>query len=257
MTRRPAGRRTGDTVAIDGGYQYRALTAGPVVQRFWHHAKQVAIARLLPPAPGDYVLDIGCGSGVISDYLARAGAEVLAVDGSADAIAFAQRQFGSPRIEFRRGLVDDQFAVARPVDKAYCLELIEHIHRPQAQALLTHVRSVLRPGGELFLTTPNYHSAWPLIEWLMDRGGVAPRLAGEQHVTAYHAFRLRRLLTASGFVVRRLTSKCGLAPWLAPLNWRLAVRCQEAELSSPWHLGSVLVCVAQVPARPHQKAGPP
>ena len=39
-------RRTGDTVAIDGGYQHRALTKGPAPQRFWHHAKTLAIARL-------------------------------------------------------------------------------------------------------------------------------------------------------------------------------------------------------------------
>lgn len=241
---RNSGRRTGDEVAIEGGYQHRALTAGPPVQRFWHLAKQIAIARLLPPTPGDFVLDIGCGSGVISDYLARAGANVLAVDGSADAIAFARRQYGSPQIEFRLGLVDEHFKVDRPVDKIYCLELIEHIHYPQARTLLDHARAVLRPGGQIFLTTPNYRSAWPAIEWLMDQTGTAPKLAGAQHVEFYHAARLRRLLVESGFEVRSLTTKCGLAPWVAPLNRGLATRLQEAELASRWRLGSILVCVA-------------
>jgi 2-polyprenyl-3-methyl-5-hydroxy-6-metoxy-1,4-benzoquinol methylase len=238
-------RRIGDAVSIEGGYQHRALTAGHPVQRFWHFAKQLAITRLMPPAPGDFVLDIGCGSGVISDHLARAGATVLAVDGNADAIAFARHQYGSPQIEFRLGLIDEHFHLDRPVDKIYCLELIEHIHYPQARTLLDHARAVLRPGGRIFLTTPNYHSAWPAIEWLMDRTGATPKLAGAQHVEFYNVAKLRRLLVESGFEVQRLTTKCGLAPWVAPLSWGLATRLQEAELRSRWTFGSVLVCVAR------------
>ncbi len=239
-------RRTGDTVTIDGGYQYRALTSGNAVQRFWHAAKQQAILTLLPPAPGDSALDIGCGSGVISDLLARGGADVLAVDGSPDAIAFARRQFPSPRIEFRQGLVDEHFQVDRPVTSAYCLELVEHIHLPQVRALLGHLKAVMAPGGRLFLTTPNYHSAWPMIEWVMDRTGAAPELAGSQHVEHFHPAKLRRVLTDAGFVVDTLTTMCGGPPWVAPLSWRLAERWQVAELRSRWHLGSILVAVARL-----------
>jgi len=238
-------RRTGDSVAIDGGYQHRALTEGPAVQRFWHFAKKMAISRLLPPVPGDFALDIGCGSGVISGHLAQAGADVLAVDGNSDAIAFAEGQYGSPSTEFRLGLVDEDFHVDRPVDKVYCLELIEHIHYPQARLLLDHARSVMRPGGQIFLTTPNYRSAWPVIEWFMDRTGAAPELGGAQHVEFYHAAKLRNLLVESGFEVQRLTTKCGVAPWVAPLNWKLAERLQDSELSSRSRFGSILVCVAR------------
>ena len=246
MTRKD-NRRTGDEVAIDGGYQHRALHEGPVVQRFWHQAKQMAIAKLLPPVPDDYVLDIGCGSGVISHHLASAGAQVLAIDGNQHAIAFAERQYGSPDIEFRRGLVDEDFSVDRALDKAYCLELIEHIYYDQARTLLGHVHAALRPGGRIFLTTPNYRSAWPIIEWIMDRVGTAPKLADDQHVEFYHAGKLRRLVNDSGFELESLATKCGLAPWVAPLSWRLATRLQNTELSSSLLLGSILIAVAKKP----------
>lgn len=238
-------RRTGDTINIDGGYQHRALTSGPAMQRFWHHSKLMAISQLLPTAENDFVLDIGCGSGVISNHLAGTGASVLAIDGNEEAIAFAQRQYGSPQIEFRHGLVDEHFQVANPVDKAYCLELIEHIYYPQGRQLLGHIRTALREEGQIFLTTPNYHSTWPVIEWVMDHTGRAPQLAGDQHVEFFNPKKLREIMVDSGFEIQYLGTKCGFAPWVAPLSWSLAERLQTSELNSRRTFGSILVCVAK------------
>jgi len=240
-----AHRRTGDTVAIDGAYQHHALHHGPAVQRFWHHSKLMAISRLLPPGEGDLVLDIGSGSGVISNHLAASGASVLAIDGNESAIAFARKQYPSERIEFRLGLVDEYFQAERPLDKAYCLELIEHIHYPQGLQLLGHIRDALRPGGALFLTTPNYRSAWPVIEWVMDHSGRAPQLAGDQHVEFFNPGKLGEIMIEAGFEVQYLGTKCGLAPWVAPLSWGLAEKLQIRELKSRSRLGSVLVCVGK------------
>lgn len=83
-------RRIGDSIAIPGDYQYRALHDGPAVQRFWHHGKLAAAEAALHPVAGDVVLDVGCGSGVLSARLgAIPGVRVIGVDANADAIAFA------------------------------------------------------------------------------------------------------------------------------------------------------------------------
>ena len=101
-----APRRTGDTIAIDGAYQYRALTEGNPVQRFWHEAKQLVIDRFLPPEPGDFVMDVGCGSGVIANHLAEQGAEVIAVDGNG-------------RVAFKKAVLLGKSVCKRLVDELF------------------------------------------------------------------------------------------------------------------------------------------
>jgi len=175
-------RRLGDTVKIGGDYQYKALTQGNSIQRFWHFNKHLSIMRYLPPNSQDTIIDVGCGSGVITSFLGESGASVLGVDGNSEAIQFASEKFSRPNVDFRLGLVDDEFESTQDFDKIYCLEVIEHIYRNQAKNMLNNFWRLLKPGGQVFLTTPNYRSLWPLIEWSMDKLGLAPPLAEHQHV---------------------------------------------------------------------------
>ncbi|MCE5277342.1 MAG: methyltransferase domain-containing protein [Planctomycetaceae bacterium] len=236
-------RRTGDTTAIGGDYQHRALTQGPAVQRFWHYSKQLAVARLLPPAAGEFALDVGCGSGVISHYLAGRGASVLGIDANEAAIDFARSQGPGDGARFQCGLVDEAFALERPADKIYCLEVIEHLYADQGRRMLDVFAGLLARGGRVMLTTPNYASAWPLIERTMDLLHLAPPLREHQHVTHYTPRRLRRLCTDAGFTVERLMTQCFIAPWAAALSWRLAERLAAAEFRCDLRLGSILVAV--------------
>jgi 2-polyprenyl-3-methyl-5-hydroxy-6-metoxy-1,4-benzoquinol methylase len=236
-------RRLGDERAIPGDYQYRALHAGNAVQRFWHYNKQLTIARYLPSRPADLVLDVGCGSGVIADFLAQSGAAVIGIDASAAAIEFASRTFCRENLRFEKGLVDRSFEIPRPADAIFCLEVIEHVHPEQALEMLRIFHSRLAPGGRVYLTTPNARSAWPVLEWLLDTFGLAARMAGEQHVAAYSRRTLARLCEQAGFTIERLVTTCLFAPWLAPLSWRLAVSTHRLETGSPF--GCILVCVAR------------
>lgn len=242
-----AERRTGDAIAIPGDYQHRALHEGPAVQRFWHLSKQLAIQQLLPSQPGDFILDVGCGSGVISGFLGESGATVLGLDGSADAVAYATRTFANDHVSFRQALVDEHFSVDRPVDKIYCLEVIEHIYPPQAQRMLEIFCATLRPGGAVFMTTPNYRSLWPLIEWGMDRFSSAAHLSEDQHVAKYTPATLRALAGKTGLRVRSERTMSLAAPWLAPLGMGLARRVHDAEMSFHHGLGSICVIVLEKP----------
>lgn len=238
--------RTGDVAKIAGSYQFDALTKGNAVQRFWHANKQMAIQRYLPPQPSEFILDVGCGSGVIADFLAKSGATVWGIDGSEDAIAFAGKTFPQPNLSFHQGLVDERFQTDRPVDKLYCLEVIEHIYVDQGRQMLSNFYRTLRPGGAVFLTTPNYRSFWPLIEWTLDTLKLVPHLMDDQHVAKYHRSKLSDLAKSSGFMVEQMATTCFVAPWLAPLSWNLADKVNSME-TGRFFPGSILVAVLRKP----------
>lgn len=225
-----ASRRAGDTVAIPGDYQHRALHDGWAAQRYWHHGKLAEAERLLAPRSGDVILDAGCGSGVLAGRLGRSrGVHVVGVDGNPAAVGFARSQYGAPNVEFCEGLVDELDLADRRINKIAFLEVIEHVYPEQAEATLRCFRALLPPGGRLVVSTPNSLSPWPLIEFALDRSGLAPQLAEEQHVASYTRRSLCRLGERCGLRVVEARTIHFLAPWLAPIGWPVAAAAQAVE----------------------------
>jgi len=240
--------RTGDTVRIAGDYQHRARTQGFVIQRYWHGEKERVVRKFSAPRPGDRVLDVGSGSGVIADVLAQMGARVTGVDASEDAVSYARRTFARDNLDFRLGLVEEIDVPDESVDRTYCFELIEHIHDHQVRRLFETLKRVTKPGGVLTLTTPNYRGLWPLIELALDATGLVPRLAGDQHVTRFHRARLREMLIGAGWRLERLTTFSTFAPFLSVLGWGLAERVSALEDSLSLPFGNVILAIARKPA---------
>lgn len=233
----------GDAVSIAGDYQYRAMYSRNKVQRSWHQNKKFTISRYLPPNSGDHILDVGCGSGVISDYLGESGAEVLGIDANDEAIVFAQTQFHRPNVRFQHGYVDEDYHPPWPVDKIYCMEVIEHVYQEQFELMLNMFAKSLNSGGRVFITCPNQASMWPLIERLLDTSGGAPRLKGQQHVEKYTISKLTNLAKKAGFDVESVHTSCFIGPWMALLSWRLAEKIHEWETTPGLRWGSILVFV--------------
>jgi 2-polyprenyl-3-methyl-5-hydroxy-6-metoxy-1,4-benzoquinol methylase len=247
-------RRTGDRIAIPGEYQYRALHHGPAPQRFWHRAKLEEALALLRLAPGDRMLDAGCGSGILAAMAAMApitpGTRVLGVDANPAAIEFGSRTFARPNLSFRLGLVDELDELNGPpgsFEKISFLEVIEHLSRAQGGTILAQFAHLLTPGGRLVLTTPNRRSPWPLIEWLLDRLRLVPQLSGEQHEVLYDLGELRAMGEAAGLVLAEHRMIDTVAPWLA---WwpGLARLVHRAEVRLIRRHGCVMVLAFEKPA---------
>lgn len=99
------------------------------------------------------VLDIGCGAGLLSEALAKAGCDVLGLDASAEAIAAAQAHAAGQglRLRYRTGAAEALVGEKFPVITA--LEVIEHVAEPAA--FIATLSGLLEPGGMLFLSTLN------------------------------------------------------------------------------------------------------
>lgn len=86
---------------------------------------------------------------------------------------------------------------------------------------------MLRPGGRLILSTPNYGSLWPILERLVNRFGEVSY--ADQHITRYTRSRLAALIAGCGFADVSVKAYQGLAPFAAVFGWRLADRVAALE----------------------------
>jgi 2-polyprenyl-3-methyl-5-hydroxy-6-metoxy-1,4-benzoquinol methylase len=221
-------RREGDAIHISGDYQARALKSDRAVQRFWHEAKFRLIERVALPGKQDRVLDAGCGSGTISHFLSLHAGQVIGMDSNPSAISYASTAYDALNLQFRLGQFEDLVG-DEPFNRVYCIEVIEHLYEQQVTEVLSLFHKMTNPGGELFLTTPNYDSAWPLIEWLLDRFALVAKLDEVQHVTHFTKRKLSAMCECAGWKVHHIGTFNGVAPFLAPISRRLALGLEEVE----------------------------
>jgi len=114
-----------------------------------------ALRRRLPP--GSRILDFGCGSGDLSDSLARGGYRVVGVDRAANMITRARQRFAPERVTFQ-WLGDSYSGSSLPFpdgvfDAVICSSVLEYVDN--ASACLRELARVCRCGGWLVATVPN------------------------------------------------------------------------------------------------------
>lgn len=234
------GIRPGDSIEIEGGYQHRALVAGFPVQRFWHHLKTLTIERVAPPEAHMILLDLGCGSGVVSSYLAERATFVDAVDANMRAVDYAKRVFSRRNLSFHLARADALPFREGRFDRVYCLEFIEHLYWEQIATLFSDLSRHLKPRGTVFITSPDYRSPWPLLEATMDILRLAPRMEGSQHVSRPTKRRLDELAPLCGFETVVSGRFAGLGPFASVVSWRLATAIDQFEYRFGCPLGSLV-----------------
>lgn len=105
---------------------------------------------------GARVLDVGCGGGLLSEALAKEGAQVVAIDLAPELIKVARlhRLESGVEVDYRvqavEALADEAPAT---FDAITCMEMLEHV--PDPAAIIAACERLLKPGGRLFLSTLN------------------------------------------------------------------------------------------------------
>lgn len=102
------------------------------------------------------ILDVGCGGGILSESLAKLGANVTAIDmasASLDVAIMHAKQQGLT-INYVQSTVEEYQQNSHQLyDVITCMELLEHV--PSPQSIIDHCAQLLKPNGKLFLSTIN------------------------------------------------------------------------------------------------------
>jgi 2-polyprenyl-6-hydroxyphenyl methylase/3-demethylubiquinone-9 3-methyltransferase len=107
--------------------------------------------------PGAKVVDVGCGGGILSESLARRGAQVLGVDLSVKPLKVARLhalEAGVKGLEYREVAVEQLAAEqSGQYDAVTCMEMLEHV--PDPASVVRACTQLAKPGGYVFFSTLN------------------------------------------------------------------------------------------------------
>lgn len=108
------------------------------------------------PLAGLKVLDVGCGGGLLSEAMARRGADVTGIDLGQTAIEVASLHALEAGVKVRYQVESAEahlIAHEGRYDVVTCLEMLEHV--PEPGAIVATLGRLVRPGGHVFLSTIN------------------------------------------------------------------------------------------------------
>jgi 2-polyprenyl-6-hydroxyphenyl methylase/3-demethylubiquinone-9 3-methyltransferase len=105
---------------------------------------------------GRKVLDVGCGGGILTEALARCGAQATGIDLSKDSIEAAKLHANQQglNIDYRYENIEETASKhAGEFDAITCMEMLEHV--PEPGKIIAACARLLKPGGHAFFSTIN------------------------------------------------------------------------------------------------------
>jgi SAM-dependent methyltransferase len=203
-----------------------------------------AVLELLAPSPGEHILDLGCGDGVLTEKIVAAGAAVVAVDAAPDMVAAAQARGLDARV-----MPGQNLAFTGEFDAVFSNAALHWMRPPEA--VLAGVRRGLKPGGRFVGEMGGHNNTAAVMVALsavLGRRGLDAHRLSPWWFPSSDAYRAK--LEAAGFEVddirivpRPTPLPAGLEAWLdtfaedflgaLPPPDRLPARAEVADLLRP------------------------
>lgn len=181
-----------------------SIALGAWVAPFLSQLRQSLDARFryLPkPTKGQRLLDVGCGNGDFLANASSAGWDVLGLEPDPKAAAAAMKR----GLEVRVGTIEMLPNESDCFDVITLSHVIEHVHAPQE--VMRRVHRLLKPGGIVYIETPNIESSGAKLFGKNWRGLETPR-----HLVLFNVDSLQTLLVQTGFTLITMKRRTDVTP---------------------------------------------
>ena len=197
-------------------YNYNDITYGFYDQIYhkkrgirsaWHHIKFNFIKNKINKK--NIHLDIGCGSGTFVSILNNKYS--AGVDISSKQIKFANKTYGGQQKKFFCYKKKIPFKKNK-FNSISLIELIEHLSDQEISKLMRQIHNLLKKGGKIYITTPNYLSLWPILELIVNK--FSDVSYEHQHINKFHFMNIKKIIDKKNLKLKNIIHLCFLVHFL-------------------------------------------
>ena len=200
--------------SIIGGYYDIIFRRKKGIQCAWHHIKFNYINKKISKT--NKHLDIGCGPGTFLGIIKK---NAIGVDVAHNQIKYAKKKYSSKKVKFLT--YKNKLPIkSKSIESISMIELIEHMDKRDLNYLLKECKRVLKRNGNIYLSTPNYFSLWPLLELILNQ--ISPVNYKHEHINKFNKRRLAEVMKKNGFEIVQLESFILLSPFLALISFNFS-----------------------------------
>lgn len=213
---------------ISGDYQYKALQFGHPIQRQWHRNRLILIETILDLNTDDIVCDVGCGSANSLFAFCNKVKQFEGADNNKDCVNFINYQISRKKITNSKAYYWDIMEPPKRskhdlYNKIILNEVVEHFEYQKIRIILKNIKKVLKKRGKILITTPNCGlSLYPLMELIIDKFKLFPKLWGEQHKVKFDQKHLISVAKENQLKIIKVGGFGLLSPFLSILSKNLA-----------------------------------
>ncbi len=157
-------------------------------------SSHAVMLQMLADTPPSRILDVGCSGGLLAERMRELGHKVVGVD-YLEVPGVRDRTDDFHQADLNQGLPPE---AGEGYDVVIAGDIIEHLVRPASA--LREMRRVLRPGGQLLLSVPNFGHWYPRLRTAFGIFGYDRRgILDDTHLRFFTRSTLRRLAVSCGF----------------------------------------------------------
>ena len=203
---------------IETGYYDNIYKKKTGIRSAWHHIKFLYLKKKIDKK--NIHLDIGCGPGTFLGQLKNT--KCYGVDTAKKQIQYAEKHYKNNKRNFLLMKKTKIPLKSKSVDSITIIELIEHLNNNEIKLLLKESHRVLKKNGKILITTPNYFSMWPLLEFIIN--SVSDLSYKDQHINKFNIFKIKKIFDKKKFKILNLKSFILLSPFVAFLSFDISLR---------------------------------